>query len=140
MRKWLVALGVVFALGCSGMGEKLLELSGTEIKMGEDAEHPADFPLPPPEQGELMTSMSMGLAGMQTATVQYELPAGTDVEAVLKKYEEHLTAAGHEVQRTDQDGAKTVSAQVGDGEVITAAISKAGDKSVLSLVAVTKEP
>jgi hypothetical protein len=139
VRRWMLALGLWAALGCSGMGEKLLELSGTEVAVGEDAVHPADFPLPPPERGEIVTSMKMGLAGTKTETVQYKLPAGTDGDAVLAEYEEHLKTQGYDVQRADQQGTKALTAQVPGGAMLTVGLTATEGDLVLSLVAISKE-
>ena len=60
MRKMILGLalglGVLVALGCGGIAEQLANLADVEVQTGEDAVHPADFPLPPPETGTIVNS------------------------------------------------------------------------------------
>ena len=46
LRMILVLAVVAGGLGCSGVGQKLMEMSGLEIQTGAEASRPADFPLP----------------------------------------------------------------------------------------------
>lgn len=135
MRRVVFGLGLFFALGCSGLAESVMEAAGVnaEIASGDDAVHPADFPLPPPEDGIIMQSMAMDMAGIETVTVQYELPEGADSAAIIDRYEEAIKGLGVETPvREDLQ----VSGQLGEQDMVTAQIMPGAGNTVLSLVSV----
>ena len=135
MRKLFVVFGLVIALGCSGIAEQLADMADVEVATGEDAVHPADFPLPPPAGGTIVQSMSMTMAGMKTVTVQYELATESDNAAVLGTYAEAMKAKG--LEPVTDEGTNQVSTQTEGGGMMTAQIMESNGKSVLSLVSVT---
>ncbi|MBX2796269.1 MAG: hypothetical protein KTR31_01330 [Myxococcales bacterium] len=139
MRKIIIGVGFLVALGCSGLGDTLMEMSGTEIAMGDDAEHPADHPLPPLADGEgkIVSAVSMNMAGVKTSTVQYEIAEGTSNDAVLEKYEAIMKEKGWEPTRSDQGGMNSVVANLGDNEMVTAGITDNAGQRVLTLVSVS---
>src|SRR4051794_14942824 len=98
LRMVLVMAVVAGGLGCSGIGQKLMEMSGSEIHTGADAVRPADFPLPAPDGGTLTTSASVNFAGMETTTLQYEITAETI--ALLERYETVMKDAGMTTTRS----------------------------------------
>lgn len=134
MRKVIFGLGLFFALGCSGVAESLMEAAGVnaDIATGDEAVHPADFPLPPPHEGKIIQSMSMSMAGVDTVTVQYELPEGVDSAAVVDRYEGLIKELGAEPVRDDLQ----VSGQLGDQDMVTVQIMPGSGNTVLSLVSV----
>jgi hypothetical protein len=138
----LVGLGLS-GLGCSGVGDKLLELSGTEVRVGVDATHPADFPLAPPSAGEISTSMRAAVMGIETVTVQYKIPASADAKTLLDGYEQQMRTAGLEIQRTDEGDVRTVVGTRGtdpqnSDEVWTASIASDPAGVVLSLIVIKR--
>ncbi len=134
MRKIVAVIAGVVLLGCAGVAEQIGELAGVEVsaKTGDEAVHPADFPLPPPDEGELAQSMEMSMASMTTRTVQYHLPEGADRAAVLDKYEAVLRGMSDEIVRDDTQ----VSVQLEGNGMITAQLTAVDGKSMLSLVEV----
>lgn len=135
MRRVVLGIGLIFALGCSGLAEQLMSAAGVEadISTGDDAVHPDDFPLPPPDDGTIIQSMSMDMAGIETVTVQYELPEGADTAAIIDRYEEAIRGLGVEAPvREDLQ----VSGQMGDQDMVTAQIMPGSGTTVLSLVSV----
>ena len=132
MRKLVLAIAlstsVGFALGCAGLADMI----GVEadVASGDDAVHPDDFPLPPPEAGKLVNSVTVSVAGMNTVTVQYKLDDGSNNAAILDHYEQVMKDQGLEPVRQDDQ----VTAQSESGTMVTAQI---GADDTLSLVSVT---
>lgn len=135
MRNLVFGLGLFIALGCSGIAEQVMEAAGVEaeIASGDDAVHPADFPLPPPEDGTIMQTMAMDMAGIETTTVQYELPDGVDTAAIIDRYEEAIKGLGVESPSRED---LMVSGQLGEQDMVTAQIMPGSGNTVLSLVSV----
>ncbi|MEQ1501682.1 MAG: hypothetical protein ABMB14_05600 [Myxococcota bacterium] len=132
----LVAAMALGALGCSGLGQKLLDMSGADVKVGADATLPAGFPLNAPGGGTLMTSASMDIAGMTTSTVVYEI---TDGAGLLDGYEQQMKDAGLTTIRSSAGGADSVTGNnATTGENWTASITDSGGKKMLSLVVLQK--
>jgi hypothetical protein len=129
----LVAMVAALSLGCGGLGQKMMEWSGSEIAIGEDATVPADFPLPAPPTGKLLTSAKVNLGSLRTTTVVYEQPAD-QTEAVLQPYEDLMKAANLTVTRTSEPNSHTVSAQGPSGTVWTAAFVRDQANSTLTLM------
>jgi hypothetical protein len=137
-------LAVGFAssgLGCAGFGQALLDLSGTEVRVGADATHPADFPLAPPPAGEILTSVRAAMMGIETVTVQYRLPESADAAALLDGYEQRMREEGLEIQRTEDADTRTVVGTRGtdpenNTDVWTASLARQPDGLVLSLVVI----
>ncbi|MEN0066952.1 MAG: hypothetical protein AAGA48_32775 [Myxococcota bacterium] len=131
MRKGIIGLCAVLILGCAGIQEMIEQATNVqmEVKQGEDAVHPADFPLSPPEGGTLMNSTNMSMTGLSTRIVVYELPADTDATPLLDKYEAEIKQHGTDVQRT----ATRVAFEGSDGRVMAVELTSAGDKTVVTL-------
>lgn len=132
MKRWVAALAAVcmINLGCAGLSQKMLEWSGTEIAVGSNAVHPADFPMPPPASGTLQTSMKSDLG---FATVVYEIPGG-DPDTILAPYEELMKAASMTITKETKDGTHSVSGVGADKKVWSAVVTPAGGKLTLALV------
>ncbi len=110
--RWLIVAGALgLGLGCSGLGEKGLELAGGELDVAEgaDARLPEGFPLPPPPGGTLTTVVRAGLMGTSTVSAIYELDGGADLEVVLEPYAAVMEAAGMAVSTSTSDGTRVVS-------------------------------
>jgi hypothetical protein len=137
-RAAVVALLAALCLGCSGLGQKMMEWSGSEIAVGEDAVVPADFPMPAPPVGKLVTSAKVNLGPVRTTTVVYELPA-EQTEAMLQPYEDLMKAAGMTVEKSAAPNGQTVSGQSATSTVWTAAYARDQGNPLLTLmVASTK--
>lgn len=134
LRMILVLAVVAGGLGCSGIGQKLMDLSGSEIKVGAEASRPADFPLPAPEGGTLTTSASVNFAGMETTTLQYEITQETI--AILEQYENVMKAAGMTTTRSSDSNGEVVTGQGTDRTSHTVIVSDQGGKKTLTLVVV----
>ena len=124
MRYGLLAVSLICALGCGGVFNQVSDLV---LEQGDEATHPEDFPVSPPEGGTLARSISLPMGDTETMTLQYDLAEGTDLDALLKTYEAELVDLGAEPVREGQQ----VAAMLMDGGMIT--ISATGDAS-LSLV------
>jgi len=137
----VIGVGLLCGLGCSGISESLMSLSGTEVAMGDNAEHPDDFPLPPPPLGEIMTSLSTGLGGAKTTTVIYELDAEASLEVILPPYEEILKAHAKDGQVTRMEDNKntTLVAVSEDEDVLTVSASKESGKTIFTLASVVRK-
>lgn len=135
MRLRTVLMAVVLAggLGCSGLGQKLLDVTGSEVHVGADAVHPADFPLPPPPEGTLVASASLNVGGMKNTTLQYEVPSA---EGLLDRYETIMKDAGLSPTRGTQAGGETVSAETVDHVTQTAMVGDQAGKTMLTLSSV----
>ena len=129
LRTVLVAVLLAGGLGCSGLGQKVMDLTGSEVRVGPDAVHPADFPLPPPPGGTLTASATMNAMGMKNTTLQYDLPSDA---GVLDLYETVMKDAGLGPTRSSQMGNDTVTAAAGGG-TWTAMVVNQGEKTTLSL-------
>jgi hypothetical protein len=138
LRMMLVLTVVAGGLGCAGIGQKLMELSGSEIHVGADAKHPDGFPLPPPEGGTITTSASVNFAGMETTTVMYEIT--TETIAVLEKYEQVMKDAGLTTTRTSDSNGEVVTGTGTDRSNWTAMVGEQGGKKTLTLVVVKLPP
>jgi hypothetical protein len=134
----LVALLAVVSLGCSGLGQKMMEWSGTEIVVGEGAAMPADFPMPAPAVGKLVTSAKVNVGPLRATTVIYELP-GDQTEAVLQPYEDLMKAAGLTVSKTTDPGSHTVSGQGPGSAMWTAAFVRDPKAPTLTLMVARTE-
>ena len=122
-------------LGCSGM-QGMMPTGG--FQTGADASRPASFPMPEPPGGTLVTSGEISVAGVSTATLSYELPAGDDSE-VLDLYEKSMKDAGLGTERSDAAGSATLSGNSADGKTAwSAVISDGGGKRTLTLVVITR--
>lgn len=139
MIRWIrgavFALSVVTSLACAGIGEKMLEWTGSEIAVGENAVHPADFPMPPPPGGKLLTTAKVNLGGMDTTTVVYQVQ-GSDTEALLKPYETVMTEAGLAIQRSDVDNTHSISGTGTDKSQWSAVLTDSNGERSLTLLVV----
>lgn len=138
MRTTKVVLGLALVwigLGCAGMGEVAKQLSGAEVNVSEgtDAKVPANFPLPAPDGGTVLTVADLGMMGVKTTTVVYTLPGDAALDPIFAKYEEVMTAAGMTVNKVDSDGNRTVSGNK-DKVTWTATTTPQDGKIMLSLV------
>ena len=77
LRTALVGLSLALGLGCAGTAEMLGDLAGLDLqmKLGEAAVHPADFPAAPPVGGKKQMSMAL-----TTSSEAVNLPDGVEIE------------------------------------------------------------
>lgn len=134
MRKMVIALCAALILGCGGLQELIEQVSDVEmdVKQGEDAVHPADFPLSAPDAGILMSSTNVSMRGMKTRAVVYQLATDADGNALLESYSGEIEALGH---TPDRQGNRVMAQQEG-GSMIAAEIANSGNTTVLTLTEV----
>lgn len=80
--QWVLGGFLVFGLGCGGLVGAVSDLAGLElaVKMGADAEHPADFPAAPPAGGTPVMSVA-AVTGADTVNLPDHVDIALDPEA-----------------------------------------------------------
>lgn len=126
-----------FGLGCSGLADSLVSASGSEISTGDDAQMPADYPLPAPPGHEKPTSViKMPMGELTMVTVTFEMDDAMVHEAF---YTKHFRDAGVDVTTETSDvlGTKTVVLAKQD-QSQSVVLSQSYGSSSVSLVTMTK--
>ena len=133
-----IALGALgFGLGCSGLAESVVSMSGSEIQQGDDAQMPADFPIPhPPGHDKPITVVKMPMGELSMTTVAFEIEDPMAHEAF---YKQHFEDANQTVktETTEVMGTKSVVIATHD-QTQSVLLSESFSGNSISLVTMTK--
>ena len=152
-KKGVLWMSLAFGLGCSGIGETLLDLSGGDIELAEDGsvtvtmpdgqkmhtemggDLPADYPLGPPWEGATTESVVTMLSpDDETVQVIVSWPLERPREEVIAHYKGWFEQNTTNVQHKDESVAGVVTeilhGEYGDGEVLVTVTEAFGANSV----------
>ena len=127
---------LLLSLACSGLPQSIIEgATGGGVSVGDNAEFPADFPLPapPPGSGTIMNVVKTETGDQKSITIMYQL--AESAPDLIAYYQDAMQKKGITVTRSTSEGsgASSDSLVAQDGSIVVT-VSAAYTQRTLTMV------